>query len=372
MSLSYWEQETWLKDIDFTVVGSGITGLNCALRLKELHPNARVLVVERGMLPTGASTRNAGFACFGSISEVLDDLRHHSEAEMVSLVRKRYEGIQALRNLLGDEATGFHCKGGHELFLLKDIETYETCRQQLPEINRMLNPVFGSDPFTETPNRFGFKGIREMCITQVFEGQLHTGMMMKALLRKTREAGVEVLNGVEIRNFTEGNGKVHVTADTFSFTTGSLFIATNGFASQLLREPVVPARSQVLITKPIPGLQVKGTFHLDKGYLYFRNVGDRILLGGGRNLDLDGEKTMSFDQTSLIQDHLDELLGTVILPGISVEVERRWSGIMGVGDKKSPIIQPISDHVFCGVRLGGMGIAIGTQVGRELADLSRG
>jgi hypothetical protein len=42
---------------------------------------------------------------------------------------------------------------------------------------------------------------------------------------------------------------------------------------------------------------------------------------------------------------------------------------MGVGDKKKPIVKQISNHVFCGVRLGGMGIAIGSLVGKELADL---
>jgi hypothetical protein len=42
---------------------------------------------------------------------------------------------------------------------------------------------------------------------------------------------------------------------------------------------------------------------------------------------------------------------------------------MGVGDKKKPIVKQISNHVFCGIRLGGMGIAIGSLVGRELAAL---
>ena len=57
MSLSYWEIESWLSDVDYCVVGSGITGLTCALELRALHPGARILVLERGTLPSGASTR---------------------------------------------------------------------------------------------------------------------------------------------------------------------------------------------------------------------------------------------------------------------------------------------------------------------------
>ncbi len=101
MNFSFWETDSWFSDIDYCIIGSGITGLNCALRLKELKPDSRILILEKGMLPEGASTKNAGFACFGSISEILDDLKHHSEAEVVELVQKRVNGLQLLRNNLG-------------------------------------------------------------------------------------------------------------------------------------------------------------------------------------------------------------------------------------------------------------------------------
>ena len=63
----------------------------------------------------------------------------------------------------------------------------------------------------------------------------------------------------------------------------------------LTNNQVKPARAQVLITKPIENLDIKGTFHLDKGYYYFRNIENRILFGGGRNLDFEGETTTEFN-----------------------------------------------------------------------------
>ena len=42
---------------------------------------------------------------------------------------------------------------------------------------------------------------------------------------------------------------------------------------------------------------------------------------------------------------------------------------MGLGSAKNPIVEQLSDHVYCGVRLGGMGVAIGSLIGQELADL---
>ena len=173
-----------------------------------------------------------------------------------------------------------------------------------------------------------------------------------------------------VLEYEENNSSVKVKTEHFEFNTQKLLIATNGFASKLGIENVKPARAQVLITKPIKNLKIKGTFHLDKGYYYFRNIDDRILLGGGRNLDLKGEETTELVQTDLIQNRLEQLLKETILPNETVEIDHRWSGVMGVGDQKIVIVKKMSDKVSCGVRLGGMGVAIGSLIGKELAEIS--
>lgn len=369
MNLSYWEYKSWLSDVDYTIVGSGIVGLNCALHLKKRFPAARVLILEKGILPQGASTKNAGFACFGSISEILSDLKKHSESEVLQLVAKRFDGIGLLRKNLGDKAMDFQMHGGHELFSEKDLELYEQCRAEIENVNQLLEPVFGPNAFCEQRNVFNFRNIQDHYISNTQEAQIDTGKMMQALLQKVQNAGVLILNGIAVRDFNDINEAVEVQTDLFEFKTGKLLIATNGFASQLLREHVKPARAQVLITKPIPDLKIKGTFHLDEGFYYFRNIDNRILLGGGRNMDLEGEETTQFGQTSLVMEKLQKMLLEVILPSIPFEIEHSWSGIMGMGNKKRPIIKKVSNNVFCGVRLGGMGIAIGSIVGQELAQL---
>lgn len=369
MNLSYWEYKTWLSNIDFTIVGSGIVGLNCALHIKQRFPKAKILILEKGFLPQGASTKNAGFACFGSISEILADLKLHSDEVVFELVQKRWNGIRLLRKTLGDEALDFQQLGGHELFLTNDRALFQSCSEKRNDVNRLLRPVFGGDAFHEHPNTFRFKNILDTYITNNFEGQLDTGKMMVTLMRLVRNKGVTVLNSISVEDFSENTSNITVRTDRFEFNTKKLLVTTNGFASQLLNERVKPARAQVLITKPIENLSIKGTFHFEEGYYYFRNIDDRILFGGGRNLDLKTEETIAFEQTDRIQTHLEKLLKEVILTEIPFEIDRRWSGIMGVGAQKRPIVKQVSDHVFCGVRLGGMGIAIGSLVGKELADL---
>lgn len=371
MELSYWEHRTWFSKVDFTIIGSGIVGLNCALQLKEKHPKSKILVLEKGSLPQGASTKNAGFACFGSISEVLSDLKTHSEEEVVKLVQKRWEGIQLLRKVLGDRAIGFEQHGGHELFIKSNPQLFESCLHGMDGLNQMLESIFGDKPFLASNNTFGFGNIRKQYITHRFEGQLDTGKMMQALIQKCLSKGIPILNGIQVDEVLElGNGTTIIT-DDFEFGSKKVLVATNGFASKLLKtETIKPARAQVLITEPIKGLKIKGTFHFDEGYYYFRNIDDRILFGGGRNLDFKTEETMELGQTHIIQTKLEELLHDIILPHQQVKIERRWSGIMGVGKQKTPIVKQISNSVFCGVRLGGMGVALGSLVGRELAELA--
>lgn len=369
MELSFWEKKNWFTDVDYTIVGSGIVGLHTALRLRERFPESKILVLEKGMLPQGASTKNAGFACFGSISEIIDDLHTHSEEEVIQLIQKRWQGLQMLRKRLGDQAIDFRPYGGYELFLNDDQLGYQECLGKMPFINEILKPLFRSDVFVKEFDRFGFNGIHEYLVFNPFEAQIDTGNMMQVLLKLAISENILILNRQTVTAFTEKTSGVEVALDDFSFSTQKLLFTTNGFASKLTNGGVKPARAQVLITEPIPNLDIKGTFHLDKGYYYFRNFGDRILFGGGRNLDFEGETTTEFGQTEIIQNQLEKLLHEVILPGREFQIEHRWSGIMGMGASKKPIVEQISQHVYCGVRLGGMGVAIGSLIGTELADL---
>lgn len=369
MNLSYWEKQTWFSNVDFCIVGSGIVGLSCALQLQNKHPKAKILVLEKGILPQGASTKNAGFACFGSASELLSDLKNHSEEEVVSLVKQRIDGLELLKSTLGEKQINYQQHGGYEVFLKKDKALFEECETNLNRLNQLLKSVFNADVFQLKSNSFGFKNALEQLIFNPFEGQIDTGKMMQALLQKAQSQGVFVMNSVTVESYSSEPEAVHIQLNNFSFKAKHLYIATNAFASELLNVKVTPARNQVLITQPIDNLNIKGAFHLDEGFYYFRNIHNRILLGGGRNLDTKGETTSTMGITETIQTALENLLNKVILPNQNIEIAQRWSGILGVGNHKKPIVKTVENRVHCAVRLGGMGVAIGSSIGKDLADL---
>lgn len=373
-SISFWEKTTYLKEVDYIIIGSGIVGLNAAIRLKELAPKSSVLLLERAAIPQGASTKNAGFACFGSPTELLEDLESHNEAEVWNLVEQRWKGLQKLRAKVGDQAMDYQHYNGYELFRLEEEEVYRKCLEKLPKFNRAFQEITGqNDAFIVSDNKiqsFGLQGVKHLIESQV-EGQLNPAKMIQTLQQSARDASVEMLYGIEVESIENQQNYVDIYCKNgWKFKSQKALLTVNGFAKRFLPQlHLKPARNQVLVTQPIPNLILKGCFHYDRGYYYFRNIGNRILLGGGRNFAPLEEQTDQFGQTTKIQKALVELLENVILPHQKVEIEQWWSGILGVGEQKKPIVEMIEPNLGVAVRLGGMGVAIGTQVGESAAEM---
>lgn len=374
-SLSFWEYDSFLSKIDFAVIGSGIVGLVAALTLRRLHPDSRIIVIDRGALPEGASTRNAGFACIGTISELLDDSTSHTEGELFALVERRYKGLQQLRMLAGDSELDYQELGGFEIFRNSDKQNFEKCADAINTFNKHLYGITGRErTFRVAPAPSQFRNLHPQMIVNDVEGQLDAGRMMRSLMKLCHMNGIDTIGGLPVQTVHDKGSHVVITSEFgWEFRARRLLICTNGFASGLIPSlAVTPARNQVLVTEPIPDLQFRGCYHYDRGYFYFRNIGERVLIGGGRNLDPDKEMTPEFGTTDTIQLALRNFLSEIILPGRPTRIDFHWSGILGIGTQKRPIIEKYSENIGVAVRMGGMGVAIGTLVGQEAAELISG
>ena len=195
---------------------------------------------------------------------MLSDLKTHSEQEVFQLVKKRWEGLQLLRNLLGDKNIDYQHHYGYELF--SDQAFFEECEQKTAELNQLLFPLFKNAVFSSVHNKFKFKKTVPTYLVNQFEGQIDTGKMVSQLLKIAQQKGIIILNNTTVQGFSEDTNKVKIETDQGVFTASKLFFATNGFSKELLQENVAPARAQVLITSPIKNLHIKGTFHLEEGY----------------------------------------------------------------------------------------------------------
>ncbi len=377
---SYWEAKS-LKDYDYIVVGGGFMGWNMAIEIQTARPKARVIVLEQGHFTGSASLRNAGFACMGSLTELLEDLQSMDEEAVLSLFARRQQGLAISRQRYGDSAIGYRENGSYEV-LFEPVDAYV---EAMESMNQRLLPLTKKPAFalaTSSIESFGFASHRvQGLIENLLEGELDAGMLWLSCQRHAVQLGVEYRTGARVRDWisTEQGVEVHldplpwIQQEPWQLRAKQLFICTNAQAAPWLPGvDLEPGRGQVLLTHPIPGMKWKGCFHFDAGYYYFRELDGRLLLGGGRNLDFDGERTFDHGLNPEIQESLENHIRRWILPGISYEVAHRWSGIMGFGREKSPLVFARDERVFIACRLGGMGVALAPQLARELWAMSRG
>ncbi|MEO1451788.1 MAG: FAD-dependent oxidoreductase [Bacteroidota bacterium] len=372
MKRSYWESEAWPLQPDIVIIGAGLVGINAAISLKKQKPRSNILVLDQSPFPAGASTRNAGFACIGSPTELLDDLQHQSETTVFDLVARRWRGLQYLRERVGDAVLQYRPTGGYEVFKAADAASFQASLQALPDLNASMQRIIpGQEAFVNKPEVIDQQGLRQVqhIIGLPLEGQLHPGFMMRALHGMASDLGIQIAGGTEVLAWETDpqGGRLHIR-NAPDLRVAQVVFAVNGFARRLLPDlPIHPARNQVLLSAPIPELQLDGVFHYQSGYGYFRNVGNRILIGGLRHLDKETETTDQYGDHEKIQQELKSFFETVISPFPGIPIDQRWSGILGVGAQKMPIMQEISSGVWAALRLGGMGVALGAALGHDVA-----
>lgn len=371
MNTSYWERETFLEHYDLLVVGAGIAGLSVAIELKKRRPNFHVAVLERSWLSDGASSKNAGFACFGSLSEFIDDLKDMSFDEVTGLAVRRYRGIEKLVNEYSQEVLKLDWNGGHELFFQEDEASFKECCAHVDQFNNAFELALNIRPYTVLPVH-EFQGIRNLVgvISNKYEGGLNTGSMLNAMRERALSLGVQLFNGVEVINYSSSKNEVKVETSIGIWKAKRIAFCTSSFHSNLFEDlQMTSKRNQVIVTKPLPDLKLNGTFHHQQGFNYFRNLDGRILMGGMRHHFPNTESTSIQGNTEEVVSALSNFLQHKIHTTSAIEIDLAWSGILGVGKDERPVVMEVQEHVFVGARLGGIGVAIGSLIGEELAEL---
>lgn len=218
----------------------------------------------------------------------------------------------------------------------------------MDEINALLYPLFDKLVFKSNNAKiqsFGFSKKKfHHLIENPFEGQIYTGKMIRKLREKVNLSNIDYLSRVEVKAFDLNKSKtslrIKLKKQKIELKTNKLAICTNTFTKQFFPGiELKPGRGMIVLTKPITDLKVKGTFHYKAEYYYFRNIENRVLIGGGRELDFEKETTTYFGSNERIKKQLLNDLNDFILPHQNYELETEWSGIMAFGKIKIPLIE---------------------------------
>ena len=365
---SFWEKGTWPTNFDVVIIGAGFTGLYTALYIKQCLSHLNVMVMDRGGMTLGASSRNAGFVCFGSPTEILSDIETMGEEATVDLIRERYIGTQAIKMIFKHNVE-LAFNGGSEVFREGSSRPSGLDMSELQLVNRLIERATGlRNGYREVdPSESGLKQVSSILHTP-YEGVVNPAKMLKSLTKRVEAMGVRVCHRLSYTGHVGDDDGVirietsegRICANHLIFCTNALGMdASNGF-------DVRPGKNQVYVTNELSH-NLKGTYHMDAGYIYFRGVDRRILIGGGRHLKLENDDALIFSEE--IESYLMEILNTHVETNDTISFEHAWMGHIGIGALKSPIVKKISQNVYVGLRMGGMGVALAPAVGHQLSDL---
>ncbi len=339
-----------------------------AFFLEKKYPSLRVALIDAHPSPFGATTRNAGFACYGSLSEYVDDTKRHGEDYALSLMLERREGLRILQECLPPEDMGWKREGGSELFLDSEKELLDECLAIRENLNTKLSKS-PNNPFKVILDPSIDLGLSKniQAVYNQDEGSIHSGLMLRSIQRRLSQ--VHTYFGTQAHHLSSHANGVEIHSNHFQLNAGKVLVSTNALAQELLPHlDVLPNRGQILVTSPIPSLNIKGNIHYQEGFYYARQLSDkRILIGGGRNVDFEKEQTADMEVTPEIQAAIENVLNEAIIPAnTDYRIDYRWAGVMGFGsnNEKTPLVG-VDGNIHYIVRLGGMGVALAPYLAKN-------
>ena len=364
--------------VDWIVIGGGFSGLSAARRAAER--GARVLLLEKGALRDGASSRNGGMAHVGfgaSTRSIIDRFGTDGAREWFDLSRA---AVHRIADLAGRGEASLLTSTGI------DAQWNGTGHVELTHAERGVPGLHAEAELRESlglPVRLLDRGeVQRLTNSESFAGGLavaegggvQPARLQAAMAAATRAAGVEIREQTPATGIIPIAGGYEVRTRRGSIRTQHIFGGVNGYADRLfpaLRRRAIPVGSYMIATEPLaPDLlaQVSGNGEMrfdTRNFLsYWRPTPDGRVAFGGR--------------TSFWPDSLPRIARTLaarmrqIHPQLaSTKVTHAWGGRLSFAFDRLPRIARL-DGVTHLSGCAGSGVALMTLLAEQTIDWELG
>lgn len=359
-SPSYWDYDALLPDkVDFCIIGAGFTGIGMAMGLWEKHPHASILLLEQLPIGSAASTRNAGFLCFGSPTEILDTVDDTTYDEAFELIEQRWKGSLFLKKICKNLNVPISTHGAYEIF--RQMSDLSSTSSQLQNLNKSLSAIHPQLQWHERCAPWAAPGKALYCPA---ESRIHPGKLWYALVKHLRKLDIETLHNFTLNEYRSSGNSIELTINNDrQIHTDVLLLTTNAFLKG--QNDIQAARNIVLLYEQEHNIDLKSNIHYDKGYVYMCGVNSYFLIGGGRNIDMKNEATEKFGDNPAIRKYLQDCLDELVDLPVKRKPIYQWSGIITSGKNGAPIWKRIDKNVYYAGRYGGMGVALSLHHGYQ-------
>ena len=242
-------------DVDVVVIGSGYTGLSCALHLaKEFGIKAHVL--EANGVAYGCSTRNGGQAQISAgrlkrsqwMARWGLDVARGMHAEMS-------EAFDLFRGLLRDHAIDCEPQDGGHYYIAHRPWMMPTLAKEAA----LLRDTFGYGARMLSRDELFQTAVRDMeahgAMWDPDGTAIHAAKLAFGYLRAARELGAKVHVASPVEGWTTQNGIHHLRTPGGTVRARAVAVATAGYAPRglhpRLRDRLMPILSNSITTRPL-------------------------------------------------------------------------------------------------------------------------
>jgi glycine/D-amino acid oxidase-like deaminating enzyme len=368
------------KDADVVVVGGGYTGMWAAWWIKQLEPEARVVLLEKEVCGAGPSGRNGGFV--NSMWFSLPTLASRfGEAAALEVARAAAGSVAEVGRWCEREGVdAWYVRGGY----LQASASAAQDAVSAPAVEAMR--VAGAG---ESVRELDAAAARARCASPVFRGATlysDAATVQPARLAFGLRAAL-LARGVEIHEHTEGRlrrrAEGRIEAGEGAVRAGRVIVAAGGraLAERSLRRALTLTSSHIVLTEPVPDVLEElgwdgGECITDSRAMihYFRTTrdgriafgwgGGRIIRGARIGLRADVDARMITEVRRHLLRFFPQLEGR--------RLDHAWGGPIDVSPTHLPVIRSLPGGGFAGFGYTGNGVGPAQMVGRSLASLALG
>ena len=363
------EVQTLPPRADVVVVGGGYTGLAAARRLA--MRGASVLVLDRGDLGCGASSRSGGQVLTGLKLDAATLVAAHGERRARELFDVGRRAIADLEAIVGDEAIACdYERAGHAQAAAKPSHFAALRAEQT-----LLARVFGHrvELLSREAQRseIGTDAYHGLSIDEASRA-INPAKYVAGLAAAARRRGACLASNVEVTRLARDERRWRVATPKGEVVADDLLVATNGYTGAVtpaLRRGLVPIGSYVIVTEPLGEAQAAAllprrrvAFDTKHFLHYFRLTADNRLLFGGRAEF--GRPTP--DSTRRAAATLRRGLSTIFPALAGAPIAGCWSGHVAFTRDQMPHAGRLDNLYFAGGYCG-HGIAMATHLGDVVA-----
>jgi putative aminophosphonate oxidoreductase len=368
-------------EADVCIVGGGYTGLWTALRVKELEPDASVVLVEADICGGGPSGRNGGFAL--SWWPKIETLAKRVGAEeALRLVKASEAAITEIGEFCRREAIDAHFHQGGWLWTA-------TSTAQLGSWNGAVRAAeaYGERPFEllsaeEVQARSG-SPIQLGAAYEATAATVQPALLARGLRRVAHSRGVRIHEGTPMVELDRGSGIVRTPSG--AVRAAAIVLALNAWALTIreLSRALVALSSDMVATAPMPDRLTEsgwtGGEAISNARLmvhYYRTTRDgRVAFGrGGGRLAFGDRVDSNFDYNERQTRELKLDLVRLVPAADGVPVTNAWGGPIDRTTDGLPFCGqlPGRARVVYGAGYSGNGVAPSLTVAKILASSALG